>query len=553
MDYLKNTFKLSFFGYLFIFALYIALRYIAWMNTILLEDHDSVGYLYEIKIFWLFDLHKIINMGPDSTPFYPFFSALCSFPNWSVETAARFCSLLFSSLLFLCIVLIGKQIAKPLEIAIGLIILSLSPVLIPLSYAVLTEPSYIATCYLGLLFFLIQYKKPTLWHGAILGIIFALCFLNRTEGLFYLLVIPFMQTVHFFASKHTQYDAKRLTGWICIFFLFFTLFAAPQIWRVSHKMGHFAINGRQTWTLILKNPDGKSYDEKIYGLDHNSLTTNLSYVQGNPDTNAEYMSNVQVKSFLKIFLKNYSILYQDRLGHMSGPFGIIFFVFGLLALYQANRRSECFVIITFIVSALIAPMLHLVDMRYIAIIAPLIIIVTGLGINYIARSIGERFSRHKIGVQLIVTVICICAVIGSFSVPLYRVLFEKKYYNREYNPRIIKHVASIVKEISIKEGISKPVIISRKAYLYLYGDTELASMPYTDYKTLVKYSTNNNADFLFLQHRLIKKHPFLETFLQPMPPVEFELIYRTLDDYNDKIELYRFNKKKVNDSYMSTP
>ena len=66
--------------------MYLIVRCLAWKNTILLEDTDSLFYLNNIKEFLTFDLQNIINLDADSTPFYPFFGALFSLPGWSVET-----------------------------------------------------------------------------------------------------------------------------------------------------------------------------------------------------------------------------------------------------------------------------------------------------------------------------------------------------------------------------------------------------------------------------------------------------------------------------------
>src|SRR5262249_29671070 len=151
------------------------------------------------------------------------------------------------------------------EIGIGLVILSFSPFFIRYSYSVLTEPSYIAVLYLGFWLYLSQYKYPKLWSAVLLGILFGLSFLNRLEGLLYLAAIPLLQFTHFLAVGRTSYDLQHFSAFIALFVLFFSLISAPQIWRVSEKMGHFALNGRQVWSLILNNPDGKSYNEKISG------------------------------------------------------------------------------------------------------------------------------------------------------------------------------------------------------------------------------------------------------------------------------------------------
>ena len=135
--------------FLAVFFIYLLLRCIAWKNAVLLEDTDSLGYLKTIKLFLAFNLQDIIDLDPDSSLFYAFWGTLFSLPGWSVECGARLCSLFFSAVLFVAILGIGRQMAEPLEIALGLLVMSFSTVLIPFSFSGLTETSYVATVYVG--------------------------------------------------------------------------------------------------------------------------------------------------------------------------------------------------------------------------------------------------------------------------------------------------------------------------------------------------------------------------------------------------------------------
>lgn len=68
-------------------------------------------------------------------------------------------------------------------------------------------------------------------------------------------------------------------------------------------------------------------------------------------------------------------------------------------------------------------------------------------------------------------------------------------------------------------------------------------MPYTDYAGLVKYCDLNQVDFVFLEHRKIKKFPFLKAFLKEHVPLEFSLLYKGADALGYNIELYRFHRR----------
>ena len=74
-------------------------------------------------------------------------------------------------------------------IAAGLAFLAGSPDFIRLSYSILTEPTYVATVYAGLALFLAQCGKPRASSAVGIGVLFALSFLNRVEGVLFLFPI----------------------------------------------------------------------------------------------------------------------------------------------------------------------------------------------------------------------------------------------------------------------------------------------------------------------------------------------------------------------------
>lgn len=84
-------------------GIYLLIRVIAWTNSTVVEDHDSITYLNIAKAFLNIDINTISKLDPDKTYFYPFFISLFSMPGWSLETGARIASLVFSIGLFFCI------------------------------------------------------------------------------------------------------------------------------------------------------------------------------------------------------------------------------------------------------------------------------------------------------------------------------------------------------------------------------------------------------------------------------------------------------------------
>ena len=143
-----------------VFIVFLVVRLVAFANDPLLEDHDSVSYLQSAKALLSLDPDRIIGLSPDATLFYPFLTAVLGAAVGSIESGARLGSLFLSCLLFSALVVIGKRIATTAEIATGLLLLAMSPFFVRFSYSVLSEPTYVATVYLGIALLLTRLDGP---------------------------------------------------------------------------------------------------------------------------------------------------------------------------------------------------------------------------------------------------------------------------------------------------------------------------------------------------------------------------------------------------------
>lgn len=539
---IRNSKNFALVIFLSIFVIYSGLRIVAWKNNIFLEDHDSVAFLMDMKVFRALDLDGIINMSPDATLFYRVFGALCSFSGGSIEFGARLCSFLFSSLLFFVLIGIGRQIGKTVEIAVGLLILTFSPTFIGLSFAVLTEPAYIATVYLGFYIFWARYRNITIKQGALLGIVFGLTYLNRLEGILYLAIIPFLQGTHLAFSRDKRYPVKRYAAWCLVYITLFCVMAAPQILRVSNKMGMFSLDGREVWSLLLNQQDGKSYEEKIYGLDYSEGQINLTYLRNNRDAQKELKADLPIRGYLRNIGKQFNELYQEKLGILIGPLGFFFFAFGIAALFQRGFRFEIWLIFGFVASGLIAPLLHNVAIRHISVIAPILFLIEGMGIVYLSQFLIDKYNMRSSTLYILNTIF-LTLLIGAQLVPLYIAVSGspnrnfKNFYNTFTS---YKEPASIIREISEKELKRIPNIVTRKIHIAYVTGGKVLQMPYTDYDGLVKYCSINKADFLALHFTSLVNHPFVSMFERKKSTPHFVLLFEGKDDKGNRLRLYRF-------------
>jgi hypothetical protein len=375
------------------------------------------------------------------------------------------------------------------------------------------------------------------------GFTFGFAFLTRTEGILYFLFIRFLQGMCTYWFERNIRSLKPLISWSLIYILCFGAIAVPQIWHVSEKMGTFAINGRQAWMAILNNPDGKSYGEKIKGLDFSPAKTNIEYLRVHPEE-LPSNANLNLRAHVSTVLDNFNVLYQNTLGILLGPLCLIAFAFGLLSLYQSGYAFEAFLILVFIGVSLVGPFMHNVDMRHVLIIAPIMFLVAGIGVVYASEAFAGKYEKKYI-VQYSFLAFFLFAMIAVWVMPL-RNTFRQTHYNRDYSLATLKEPLRILKNIAENELGRAPNVLAQRSYIaYFLGGTRL-DLPYTDYQGLVKYCELNEVEFFYFSHRQIRegKYPFLVAFTSGSALADFALLHTGLDDYGEKVELYRFRNGK---------
>lgn len=522
-------------------AVYLGARIVSWQLNGQFEDHDSISYLKQIEVFLTFDWQRIDSLSPDSTPFYPFVAALFALPGWSVETAARLCSLAFSCLLFVSLIGIARHVGGLAAGSLGLLLVACNAELIRLSHSVLTEPSFVATIYLAVWLFLTQRDRLSLVHAALLGLILGLAFLNRVEGLIFALAFPFLQWAYTLVVCRGRLRVRRLLLWSSICYLAFLAMATPQIWHVSNKVGQFAINGRQIWSLLLNRPDGRNYEQKIYGLDYNPSEINIKYLFDHPEEAAESSASFHPVEYFGGIVKNLSLLNHEQLGMAIGALGLIFFALSIVWQLQARQHSSLLLICGFLLVGLAGPLLHNVVMRHIAVIVPLVLLVAGDGLLRTARGAIESF-RVPCRFTYPLAVGLTAVIISASAVPLYRLFVLEDAVNSEYRAEDLRPIVAEINRMAEQELNHPPRIVDRKSYTaWQVGGAVRIPLPYTDMAGLETYLQLNAADFFILRHRdPVTGRPFYSEFADGDPPPSFELLYRGWDSFDVLHELYRY-------------
>lgn len=514
---------------------YVGLRAVAMAQAQFLEDHDSTLYLFQIERIVSDGLGVVWGFNVDAAPFFPVAAAPMAALTGSAELGARLTSLLFSGLLFLAVLDIGRRMAGPAAVATGLLLVALNPTLARLSFAVLTEPSFIATFYVAAWMFWLQFEDPRLGLAALIGLVAGLAFTNRLEGILYLAFFPALQAVHYFLFSEGRYGPRRLLSWTAVFVACFAVFAAPEVARVSSHMGELALNGRQAWVALL-NDGSRSYEEAIYGLDHDPGTINIEHVLANPQSMGDVGSQFDPRAMVRRIVLNVEQLSSVRLSELLGAVALTLFGLGMVDLWLRGRRFEAVAVLAMVGVGLAAPIAHTVSPRHVAIVVPIMLLVAGLGVSYVACAVSSSLSTDRRRSRGLTLVSLMLLAIGGWVYPLSVSLRGLDRPNMEYHPNDLREPIRIIQSAAEELGRT-PAIVSRKAYLPYYAGTGLGlPLPYTDYEGLVEYSRINNADFLYLVYP--EPRAFMSVFADGDTSPPFELLYEGRSSLGRRVELY---------------
>jgi hypothetical protein len=548
---------------LLLFFCHTLLRVVVWQRTVLFEDIDSVALVWWTQVFLKFDPQAIARMDADASLFYPFLSALCSLPGLSAEAGARLASLLSSLALFWIMFLIGLRIARPFPVLLGLVLLTFNPALVRLSPAVLTEPSYVAVVHAGLLVLWWQLPRLAYSGAAAAALLFGCAFLNRMEGILFLAFGPLVAGLYYFLKRPVGWGVRRLLNWSLLYVACFAVIGGLQIWRESHIMGVPAINGRQVWTSLRSAPvGGDSPDAKLFGLDFSPDQVNVRYLKQNARElfdlpKADEPSAGLVRNLAIALIRNLRDLHDRRMVELFGLPVVVLAVLGLLQLYQSGRRFELLLVLLVVAWGLAAPLLHNVVIRHIAVIAPLVLLIAGLGADSLTRLLVPGPARMA---PWMIPMGAVALALAAWAYPLRAVLTpdqQDRYQSQaalEEPVRIVRRIADEKPRRAVvpdrrgradrpgppdRQDGRQAAVVSRAPFLSYYAEARFFILPWTDYRGLVNYCRLNDADVLYLHGVTGIAYPFLADFESDAWQADFSLLYQVEDASGRPVRLYR--------------
>lgn len=500
-----------------VLVLYVTLRLIAWNNTVLLDDADSVAYLHDIDAYHSLDWDAINERGPDSTPFYPAMGALAKVLTGSTEPAARLVSFLFSVLLVAAVGLLTRDLDGSRSAILAMLILAVNGTMISLSVSVLTEASYIGTIYLGFYLLWRQFIRGNfrLSGAVMLAIVFGLAFLNRTEGIFYVAAIPMAIVCLnlFFRESQNRQSASRIAMQTGAFVLIFLMLAIPQVLHVSSKMGAPAINGRIAWqTLAAAFPD-RSITEITRGLDLADDQPNILYIRNHY---ADAVATLDAKGEepvwsigqrIKQSAKNIDTLYRSYLGSEITPFGFALAFLGLTALYLRGAFSGLFYCLFLLAVLLIGPVAHSsVLPRHLSAAVPAMCMLQGIGLHYLTSLLTSRVGRFSLTEKFVLPSL-VLALLAGLIFPLKSALGPPQR-NAEYDPSLLTEPIEVLTSETHVSAVS-----AHRPFIAYFSRKPHVLAPFTTYDKLIRYLDANDVSHLYVEFDHMVDFPYVGKFV----------------------------------------
>jgi 4-amino-4-deoxy-L-arabinose transferase-like glycosyltransferase len=494
---------------------FLGIRLAGLINDPLLEDHDSAGYLYTIGVFAEFQPDGLDSLTPDLLPLYPLTSAALTHVGLPAEAAARLVSLTASVLTVVLVVMLAVRLGSWPAAAFAAMFVAFEPTMARLSYAVLTEPLYTALVTLGLWLMVRRSRSsPTVPDAVALGVVFGLAFLDRVEGILFLVAIPGLQWCLGLVSHHNNYrgQLRPLMTWTAVFGATFIVIAAPQVRFVSKEMNQFALNGRQAWTIILSARNGQSEEQRLQGLDYSPTMTNLRHLQRTPADLANLDATVPLKARVDRITGNLDILQRQSLPQLFGLPLLVFVPVGLLFLLRTGQGAAAFILAGFAILAFVGPVMHNTVPRHILASAPPLILLAALGALGTGRELARLAdaSRWR-GWPVPALLLGLTVVIVSFNArPLWKMATSPDKTNPSADPYSDRALYARFLPMLKTACASNPneKLLVRKRYIATLSGCERLMMPYATLEQLLRYAAGNGATLMFVESQWDSKRPF---------------------------------------------
>jgi len=207
------------------------------------------------------------NMGVFFPPGYPVFIGMLDLLLNDLFLSARLVSLIAGIITIVVVYLIGKELYDKESGLFSAFIYAFYPLTILISIDAYSDSLYLLFVFLTIYIFIIFKKKNNISTAIQLGVVTALAYLTRSEGLFYLL-LPLLAITGFFNDKESGSKRRYIINFLVVSLLF-SICSLPYLLFLKDYTGKFTISGKSNISILLGELSGEHEYHKIVNAPDN--------------------------------------------------------------------------------------------------------------------------------------------------------------------------------------------------------------------------------------------------------------------------------------------
>ncbi|MBC8413933.1 MAG: glycosyltransferase family 39 protein [Nitrospira sp.] len=464
----------------------------------------------------------------------------------NLSLCTKLVSAISGILTILLFYLIGKDVygrEAGLFAAMGF---AVHPLLIKISILGLPDSLFLFLQFTSIYVFLLLRKNDKLFMYALMGLLTAITYLTKPEGIF-LLLLPLLHIAGYFIKRDRALN-KKLAG----LFMFFTVFAlaiSPYAYFIKKSTGNYSMTGKlKVNMLIATEGNGKTYHElvgshnsiyerlafalndkknQVIGFDHDKDFSALSYLMADPMLHiARYIRNV---------LQEARVLFKLLLP-LSLP---LFFAMFYRDLFQ--KRMPLIFILMPLILLFLYPVFYILE-RHMSSVVAYLILFSAIGPVIATHAFAKMTDFYNIKNNIFMSFIgeklkyLIVFIMTGASI-MY--ITFSSFGTREVAAEHIQ--AGRYLKDNVSSGYEELNVMSLKPFVSFYSGAKFTMLPYANADDVVDFGKLYNVDYIAIDGRYLSEWKHYDELVSlDHGRDDIKLIY--MDDNDSPIRLFKIIK-----------
>lgn len=480
------------------------------------------------------------NVGVFFPPVYPVLIGLVNLLIDDLFVSAKMVSFVLSCFTIFLAYLTGKELYNKEAGLFAALVFAIYPTILIVSVQGYSDAPFFFFLLLSIYLFIVALKRNNAVIYSLLGVLFAMAYLNRPEGLF-LVLLPVMQLFGVF--NNTLHINKKYILRTIILILLFTLTISPYMVFVKNYTGEFSLSGKGNISLLLGELSGREYHkivnapDNLYDRAAFALTEDKTQLMGwNRKTNLslkEYILKDPV-NFLSRYQRN-MLLEIYTLNKLLIPIILpLFFSFFYRDLFM-NRMKLIFLLFP-LLFFFMYPLFIVIEKQMLLIVVFLIVVSAGgfansqSVISDLETYYGIKKNRIlKLLGKSIKYIIIVILILSSLSYLKY-----SRFESFDPNPKPEEHKrAGYYLKKTLLPEYEELNIMGQRPYVSFYSDSRFTMLPYANGADVIYFAKLYHVDYIVIDERTLSKWDYYDELLEMHRySNDVELVY---EDNSDRL------------------